>query len=145
MGRVLRVGVIMCVFYVRGAPRPSLGQYRCMYNFDGYFLLVSSSTMTYTQLPTVLVGTVGILQIYMLHTSFFVPRQIVYESLLATEGDAAVRHGCARRSRQRALHRDALHCASQRQSSCIILSSALPCRIATRMASGAAGAATRAA
>ena len=33
------------------------------------------------------------------------PTQIVYESLLATEGDAAVRHGCARRSRQRALHR----------------------------------------
>ena len=112
MGRVLRVGVIDVCLLCPKRQRPSLEQYRCMYNFDGYFLLVSSSTMTYTQLPTVLVGTVGILQIYMLHTSFFVPRQIVFESLLATEGDAAVRHGCARRSRQRALHRNALHRAS---------------------------------
>ena len=106
-----------------------------MYNFDGYFLLVYYDLLY-------AVGTV-----YFINFSpSKVPPQIVYKSSLATEGDAAVRHGCARRSRQRALHRDALHCVPpSRLSSCIILSSALPCRIATRMASGAAGAATPAA
>jgi hypothetical protein len=55
VGRVLRVGVIDVCLLCPKRQRPSLEQYRCMYNFDGYFLLVSSSTMTYTQLPTVLV------------------------------------------------------------------------------------------
>ena len=124
-----------------------------MYNFDGYFLLVSSSTMTYTQLPTVGIHQkyipqyCGILKYYIPQYFLFliVPPQIVYESLSSDEGDAAVRHGCARRSR-RARCIDS-HCIvpPSRQSSCIILSSALPCRIATRMASGAAGAATPAA
>ena len=78
----------MCVLCPK-RQRPTLEQYRCMYNFDGYVLLVSSSTMTYTQLPTVgTVGTVGILQIYIYMTYFLfliVPPQIVYKALLATE------------------------------------------------------------
>ena len=61
-----------------------------MYNFDGYFLLVSSSTMTYTQLPTV-----GIYTVYYVPYLLFliVPPQIVYESLSSDEGDAAVKYG----------------------------------------------------
>ena len=47
MCRVLRVGVIDVCLLCPKRQRPSLEQYRGMYNFDGYFLLVSSSTMTY--------------------------------------------------------------------------------------------------
>ena len=93
--------------------RPSLEQYRCMYNFDGYFLLVYYDLLyAVGTIPTVL----RYRRYQRRYVHFFpskVPPQIVYKSVLATEGDAAVRHGCARRSRQRALHRDALHCASQ--------------------------------
>ena len=53
-----------------------------MYDFDGYFLLVYYDLLY-------AVGTV--------YFTYFspskVPPQIVYKSVLATEGDAAVRHG----------------------------------------------------